>query len=74
MQRGVVPLTVPAFAFGLTVNVLKDDTGLLQPVFTVYVILVVPALNAVTSPVNELTVATDVFVLLHVPPASPLDE
>ena len=35
MQSGEVPLTVPAFAFGLTVKVFNDDTGLLQPVLTV---------------------------------------
>ena len=35
IQSGVVPLTVPAFAFGLTVKILKFDTGLLQPVLTV---------------------------------------
>ena len=35
MQSGEVPFTVPAFAFGLTVKVFNDDTGLLQPVLTV---------------------------------------
>ena len=35
IQSGVVPLTVPALAFGLTVNDLDADTGLLQPVLTV---------------------------------------
>jgi hypothetical protein len=35
VQSGDVPLTVPAFAFGLTFNVLKDDTGLPQPLLTV---------------------------------------
>lgn len=35
IQRGVVPLTVPAFAFGLTVNDSDAFTGLLQPVETV---------------------------------------
>ena len=34
--------------------------------------LVVPAATAVTKPVVELTVATDVFVLLQAPPPSPL--
>ena len=32
-----------------------------------------PAEIAVTSPVVGLTVATEVFELLHVPPASPFD-
>ena len=72
MQIGVVPLTVPAITFGETVRVLKEDTGLPQPLLTVYVILAVPAATAVTSPVLELTVATEVLALLHAPPAVPL--
>ena len=35
-------------------------------------ILVVPAATAVTSPVDAFTVATDVLLLLQVPPALPL--
>ena len=35
IQSGEVPLIVPALAFGLTVNVLDEFTGLLHPVFTV---------------------------------------
>ena len=35
IQSGEVPLTVPALAFGLTVSVLNELTGLLQPVLTV---------------------------------------
>ena len=35
IQSGDVPLTVPAFTFGLTVNILKLLTGLLQPALTV---------------------------------------
>ena len=31
IQSGDVPLTVPALAFGLTVRVLNEDTGLPQP-------------------------------------------
>ena len=72
MQRGVEPLTVPEITFGETVNVLNDDAGLPQPVLTVYVISVVPAPTAVTNPVLEFTVATEVLVLLHEPPAVPL--
>ena len=72
MQIGDVPVTVPAFAFGLTVKALNEDTGLPQPLLTVYVIFVVPALTAVTNPVDALTVATEVLVLLHAPPAVPL--
>ena len=72
MQIGVVPLTVPAVTFAETVNVLNDDTGLPQPLLTVYVISVVPAATAVTNPVEAFTVATEVLVLLHAPPAVPL--
>ena len=74
IQIGEVPLTVPAVTFEETVNVLKEDTGLPQPLFTVYVISVVPAATAVTSPVDAFTVATEVLVLLHEPPAVPLLE
>ena len=35
IQSGDVPLTVPAVAFGLTVNVFDALTGLAQPVLTV---------------------------------------
>ena len=35
IHNGLVPLTVPAFALGLTVTVWKADTGLLQPALTV---------------------------------------
>ena len=70
MQIGDVPVTVPAFAFGLTVNVWNEEAG---PV-TVYVISVVPALNAVTKPEVGFTDATAGLVLLHVPPPSPSEE
>ena len=72
IQSGELPLTVPAFAFGETVKVLKEDRGLPQPPLTVYVISVVPVAIAVTSPVDAFTVATEVLVLLHAPPAVPL--
>jgi hypothetical protein len=67
-----VPLIVPAVTFGETVNVLNADTGLPHPLFTVYVMSDVPAATAVTNPVPELTVATEVLVLLHEPPDVPL--
>src|SRR6186997_3639533 len=73
MQIGVVPLTVPAVTFGETVNVLNDDTGLPQPVLTVYVISVVPAATALTNPDIEFTVATNVLLLLQLPPGVPSD-
>ena len=72
MQIGEVPLIVPAFAFGLIVIVLNEETGEPQPVLTVYVISVVPAATAVTSPEDAFTVATEVLVLLQAPPAVPL--
>ena len=68
----MVPLTVPAVTFAETVKVLNADTGLPQPLLTVYVISVVPAATAVTNPVEAFTVATEVLVLLHAPPAVPL--
>ena len=74
IQIGDVPLTVPAVTFGDTVIVLNEDTGLPQPVLTVYVISEVPAATAVTNPETEFTVATEVLVLLHAPPAVPLLE
>ena len=72
IQSGEVPLTVPALTFGDTVSVLNDDTGLPHPLFTVYFILAVPALTAVTNPETAFTVATDVLLLLQFPPAVPL--
>ena len=67
-----MPLTVPAISFGETVNVLNEETGEPQPLLTVYAISAVPAATAVTSPVDAFTVATEVLVLLHAPPAVPL--
>ena len=69
---GELPLSVPALAPGLTAKVLPADTGLPQPPDVVYVILVVPDVTAVTRPVPEFTVATDVLLLLHTPPIVPL--
>jgi hypothetical protein len=73
IQSGSKPLTEPAVTFGLTVNVLNADTGLPQPLLIVYVILVVPALTAVTTPVPATTVATDGLLLLQLPPVVPSD-
>ena len=67
-----MPLTVPAETVGFTVSVLNELTEAGQPLLTVYVIFVVPALTVVTSPELELTVATAVLVLLQVPPVVPL--
>jgi hypothetical protein len=40
-----------------------------QPVGKVYVMVAAPTVSPVTMPVNKLTVATVVLLLLHVPPA-----
>ena len=66
-----VPETVPADTLAFTVTAINAETGLPQPVDTVYVISVVPAATAVTSPVAAFTVATEVLLLLHVPPVVP---
>ena len=63
---------VPAVTFGLTIRFFKAETGLPQPLLTVYVIFVDPALTAVTSPVLAFTVATAALELLQVPPEVPL--
>ena len=71
-QSGDEPLTVPAFAFALTVSVFDADTGLPHPLLNVYVIFVVPAETAVTTPVPATTVATAILLLLQLPPVVPL--
>ena len=58
MQSGEGPLTLPEVILGVTVSVWNDDTGLLQPVLTVYVISVVPTRSAVTTPLEAFTMAT----------------
>ena len=73
MQSGVVPLTTPAVTFGLTVTVLVAETGLPQPLLTVYVMTEVPALTAVTTPVPATTVATAGVPLVQLPPGVPLE-
>ena len=50
----------------MTVTVRKALAGPLQPPVTVYVILLVPALMAVTTPA-ALTVATAMLLLLQAP-------
>lgn len=42
MQRGVVPLIVPALVGAFTVNAWNDETGLPHPLFIEYVMLTVP--------------------------------
>ena len=68
IQSGEVPLTVPAFAFGFTVSEADALNGALHPAVTVYVIVVVPALKAVTAPVEASTDATAGSLLDHTPP------
>jgi hypothetical protein len=59
-----VPRPVIGNGSGFTVMVTVE----VQPVASVYEITVVPIDTPVTTPVSEPTVATDTFVLLHVPP------
>ncbi len=59
------PVTV---LIGLTLNVTKVDCGQTPLVITSYLIIVLPVEVEVTKPVEGLTVATDVFELLQVPP------
>ena len=54
----------------LTINIFDDETGLLQPELTVYIMFVVPAVKVVTNPA-PFTVATEVLLLLQTPAASP---
>jgi len=76
--EGVKVLVLPVQTFGapdmaiagLTVNVMVASAP--QGFDTVYVIVVVPALTAVTSPEVEFIVATPVALLLHVPPVAPV--
>lgn len=72
IHNGVLPVTVPEFASGLTVSCLRAVAGLLQPDVTVYTIFVIPALNAVTKPVDGFTEATAGFELVQVPPLLPV--
>ena len=64
-----VPLKLPALGSAVTVAVLVSET-LAQPPLpeTVYVITDVPADTPVTTPVDELIVATPVVALAQVPP------
>lgn len=62
-------LAVPVITTGSGFTV--TDAVRRQPVPNVYVIVALPALAPLTSPLT-LTVATDVLLLLHVPPPSVL--
>ena len=56
----------PVIADGSALTV--SDLDVTHPADVVYVIFTVPADAPVTSPVALLTVATEVLLLLHVPP------
>jgi len=56
----------PIISAGIAPTVITNDV--LQPVPNVYIIVVVPGVTPVTSPV-VLTEATVVLLLLHVPPS-----
>ena len=62
MQIEVIPYI--GVGIGLTVI----DLVTKQPVDSAYDIVTVPALTPVTEPVTEPTVATDVLLLVQVPP------
>lgn len=64
-----VPLSVPAFGEAVTETERVAVEFEQPPVpVTVYVIVAVPAVTPVTTPVELFTVATAVFPLLHDPP------
>jgi hypothetical protein len=63
----------PVIAVGVGLTDIVSATW--QPPAAVYVMIVVPSMTPVTTPPPEVTVATDVLLLNHVPPvtASPSD-
>jgi hypothetical protein len=73
-QIACVPLSVPALGAAVTVTVLVAVSFAHPPVpVTMYLMVVVPAATAVTTPVVASTVATPVFTELNAP-ASPSEE
>ena len=72
IQSGVVPVTEATLAPGLTVRVCCAEGVPLHPPVMVKMILDVPVVTAVTTPVAEFTVAMAVLLLLQdpVPPPS----
>jgi hypothetical protein len=71
IHSGLVPVTDAILALGLIVTDCCADTVPPQPPVIVYIILHVPADTPVTNPVDELTVATAVLLLLHAPVPPP---
>ena len=62
-----VPPIAPGIAYTVATAVAK------QPVDNVYVIVVVPGSIEVTMPLEGLTIAIDILLLVHVPPEVELD-
>ena len=58
----------PVIAAGAAITVTTTDVP--QPPLKTYEIVVVPAVIPVTIPLKEPTVATEVLLLLHVPPVT----
>jgi hypothetical protein len=71
IHSGVVPVTDVIAAFGVMVTDCCADNVPPQPPVIVYIILHEPANIPVTNPVDELTVATAVLLLLHAPVPPP---
>ena len=67
IHNGLVPDTEVIAMLGLIVTVCEALTELPQPPLIVYVMLEVPEVTPVTTPVDEPTVATDVVPLVHTP-------
>ncbi len=67
IHKGVAPVTDARLASGVIVTVCCLNTTPPQPPVIVYIMLLVPADTPVTTPVEELTVATEVLLLLHAP-------
>ncbi len=72
-QTEEAPLMVPALAFGETVTA-SVAVAVPQELVTLYEMVALPGFTPVTTPVFAFTLATLVLSLLHVPPASPVDD
>ena len=70
MHKGLVPVTEATLAAGVIVIDRCAETVPPQPPVIVYIILHVPPLTPVTNP-DELTVATELLLLLHDPVPPP---
>jgi hypothetical protein len=74
-NESVVPMQINAPPEGLIAAglPLTDTVDVTKQVALAYVIIAVPTVTPVTIPVDEPMVATDVLLLLHVPPPVALD-